>query len=227
MTEDVINAIGRSSDISRAFNSSSLSRWATISSKEPFSSLAMLTDLFNFGGSFAYRRLSIIFWALSPNAFSASWFISSRKSGSFVVFGSITRGCHLCLAVACDSGLTYFRLNMTNTSSRVCRRLAVLILPIVFRALFLNSDWKWLIFICSDISGCILIIVWKRSSNSSNFSLLPLKVIVFELTGRIVNCWVEVIMGTVKMTSRWHSSREKLKSFDWRFVVSCHHVIST
>ena len=52
-----------------------------------------------------------------------------------------------------------------------------------------SKKWKWLIFICSDISGCILIIVWKRSSNSSNFSLLPSKVNILELTGRIVSCW--------------------------------------
>ena len=59
----------------------------------------------------------------------------------------------------------------------------------VCKAFFLNNEWKWLIFICSDMSGCILIIVWNRSSNGSNFSLLPSKVIVFELTGRIVSCW--------------------------------------
>ena len=130
-----------------------------------FSSLAMLTNLFNLGDSFAYRRLSDIFRALSPNAFSASWFSSSRTSGSLVVFGANTRRCYLCLAVACDSGLTYFRLNMTNTCSRVCR-LGVLILRNVCRAFSLNSERKWLNFFCSDISGCMLIIVWNRSSNS-------------------------------------------------------------
>ena len=37
--------------------------------------------------------------ALSPNAFSAPWFNSSRKSGSFIVLGSKPKRCHFCLAV--------------------------------------------------------------------------------------------------------------------------------
>ena len=77
---------------------------------------------------------------------------------------------------------------MTNTSSRVCL-LAVLMFLNVCSAFFLKCEWKWLIFICSNISGCILIIEWTRSSNSSNFYLLPSKVIILELTGRIVSCW--------------------------------------
>ena len=186
--EEVIVAMGRSSDSSRALSSSSLFKWATFSSYEPFSNLAILTDLLSFGGSFAYKRLSIIFCAWSPNAFSALWINSSRKSGNFIVFGSKTKRCHLCLAVACDSGLTNLRHKMIITSSRVCL-LADLMSLNVWRAFFLSREWKWLIFICSVISGCILIMVWKRSSNNSNFSLLPSNVMVFELTRRMVSSW--------------------------------------
>ena len=116
---EAIVAIGRSSDSSNALRSSSRSRLATISSQVPFSHRAILTDRFNFGGSFAYNKMSIILFSLSPNAFSAPWFSSSKKSGNFMVFGSETSRCHLCFAVAWDSGLTYFLRNMTSTSSSV------------------------------------------------------------------------------------------------------------
>ena len=181
--KDVIVAIGKSSDSSWALNFSSFSRWATFSSLESFSNLTILTDRFIFGGSFSYS-----FWAWSPNAFSAPWFISSRKSGTFIVLGSKTKRCHLCLAVACDSSLTYLRPKITNKSSRVYL-LTVLIFLNVCRAFLLSNEWKWLTFVCSDISGCILIIVWKRFSNSSNYSLLPSKVRMLELNGQMVSCW--------------------------------------
>ena len=58
-------------------------------------------------------------WALSPNALSAHSLSSSKKSGSDFVLGSNVSLCHLCLAVAFDSGLTYFRRNTISTSSRV------------------------------------------------------------------------------------------------------------
>ena len=45
-------------------------------------------------------------WALSPNALSAHSLSSSKKSGSDIVLGSNVSLCHLCLVVACDSGLT-------------------------------------------------------------------------------------------------------------------------
>ena len=41
------------------------------------------------------------------------------------------------------------------------------------------------------MSGCIFIIVWKRSSNSSNFSDLPSKVSVVVLTGRTMRVCVD------------------------------------
>ena len=49
-------------------------------------------------------------WALSPNALSAHSLSSSKKSGSDFVLEPNASLCHLCLAVACDSGLTYYRL---------------------------------------------------------------------------------------------------------------------
>ena len=111
---EAIVAIGKLSDSSNALSSSSLSRWATISSYVPFSNRAMLTDRFSFGGSFAYSKLPIMLFAFPPKDFSAPWFNSSKKSGKFEVLGSNVNRCHLCFAVACDSGSTYFRRNMTS-----------------------------------------------------------------------------------------------------------------
>ena len=44
---------------------------------------------------------------------------SSKRSDSDFVMGSIVSLCHLCLAVAYDSGLTDFRRNTSSKSSRV------------------------------------------------------------------------------------------------------------
>ena len=101
----------------------------------------MLTEGFNFGGNLAYRRLSINAWAFSLNAFLAPWLSSLRKSGNFMVFGSNTKLCHLCLAVAWDSGLTYFRRNTARMSSKVCL-FAVIMLRKVCRAFFRNNEWN-------------------------------------------------------------------------------------
>ena len=185
---EAIVAIGKSSDSSSALSSSSLSRWATISSYVPVSRRAILTDRFSFGGSFAYNKLSIMLFAFSPKAFSAPWFSSSKKSGNFMVFGSKVSRCHLCFAVAWDSGLTYFLRNMISTSSSVWRLIEFMFLK-VCRAPFLSNEWKWFIFICSVMAGCILIIVWNKSSKSSNFSLFPSNVIGVVWTGRIVIVW--------------------------------------
>ena len=43
----------------------------------------------------------------------------SKKSDSEFVLGPNVSLCHLCLAVACDSGSTFFRRNTISTSSRV------------------------------------------------------------------------------------------------------------
>ena len=56
---------------------------------------------------------------LPPNALSAHSLSSSKKSDSDFVLGSNVSLCHLCLAVACDSGSTYFRRNTISTSPRV------------------------------------------------------------------------------------------------------------
>ena len=101
-----------------------------------------------------------------------------------MVFWSNTNLCHLCLAVAWDSGLTYFLRNTAKMSSKVYR-FAVLMLRENCRAFLRNSEWKWFIFIVSVISGGILIIVWKTSSKSSNFSDMPSNVSVV-LTWRTI-----------------------------------------
>ena len=130
---DVIVAIGEWSDSSDALSSSSLSRCATISYYVPFSGRAMLTDRFNFGGSLAYNKLSIMFFAFSSKAFSVHWFHSSKKSGHFMVLRSKMSLCHLCFAVTCVSGFTYFPRIMTSTSSKV-RGLIEFMLLNVFNA---------------------------------------------------------------------------------------------
>ena len=47
------------------------------------------------------------------------WLSSSRKSDSDFVLESNVNLRHLCLAVACESGLTYFRRNTISSFSRV------------------------------------------------------------------------------------------------------------
>ena len=79
----------------------------------------------------------------------------------------------------------WFLRNLTSISSRdwwlmEFRFLNVCIVP------YLSNEWKWLIFVCSVIAGCISLIVWKKSSISSYFSPLPLNVIREVVTGRIV-----------------------------------------
>ena len=97
--DEAIVAMGRSSVSSKSFNSSSLSRCATISLYVPFSNLAMLTDHLSLGGSLAYSKLSIMLLPFSPTAFSAPLLSSSKKSGSFFVLGSNISRYHLCCAV--------------------------------------------------------------------------------------------------------------------------------
>ena len=79
--EDVeaIVAIGKSSDSPRALSSSSLSKWATISSYDPFSSLAIFTDLFSLGMSF--RPLGLIL----PRSLTVSLYLGQTKGGAIRV----------------------------------------------------------------------------------------------------------------------------------------------
>ena len=105
-----------------------------------------------------------------------------------MVLGSNVSRCHLCFAVAWDSGLPYFLRNMTSTSCRVWRLMEFMFLN-VCNAPFCSNEWKRLIFICSVIAGCILIIVWNKSSKRSNFSLFPSKVIGVVWTGLMVMDW--------------------------------------
>ena len=91
-----------------------------------------MSDRFKWGGSFAQSKLSIICWALSPNALSAHSLSSSKKSGSDFVLGWNVSFCHLCLAVACESGLTYFHRKIISTSSRV----------FLFGALIFRDVWS-------------------------------------------------------------------------------------
>ena len=68
------------------------------------------------------------------------------------------------------------------------------VLKILTEFVFLNvcsdpfriKEGKRLIFVCSVITGCILIIVWNKSSKSSIFSLLQSNVMDVVVTGRIL-----------------------------------------
>ena len=90
--------------------------------------------------------------------------------------------CHLCFAVACDCGLTYFRVKMISTYSSVRFLLAFIFLNVCSASLR-KCERKWSIFSASEISGCILVIVSKRTSNSSNFSFLPSQISLFIVVG--------------------------------------------
>ena len=61
-------------------------------------------------GNFAYNKLSIICCARGLKALLAHSFSSSGKSESESLFRSTLGLCHLCFAVACDCGVTSFRL---------------------------------------------------------------------------------------------------------------------
>ena len=92
--------------------------------------------------------------------------------------------CHLCFAVACDSGFTYFLRNMTSTPPKIWRLIEFMFLNVCNAP---NSAVREkFIFIFSVIAGCILLIVWNKSSKSSNFSLFPSNIIGVMVTGRIV-----------------------------------------
>ena len=116
----------------------SRSKCRTICSYVPFSRYAWLIDFFRWGGIFAYRRLSIICGAASPNAFSALYSKSSRKSGSFWFSGWNISLLILCLAEALDSGFTYFLRKTTKMSSSVVVGVRCIILKV-----FSASPLRW------------------------------------------------------------------------------------
>ena len=143
VTTNFIVVMGSSPSFSLPLSSSSPSAWATIWSYVPFSRYAKLIDLFECGGILANSKLSIMCWALSPNARSAYSVNYSTKSENDFVFQSKVSLCHLCLAVARDSIIRYFHQITMRTSSRV-RLLRAFMLPNVCKAFFANlrgSGW--------------------------------------------------------------------------------------
>ena len=109
------------------------------------------------------------------------------------LFGSNVSLCHLCLAGARDSSLTYFPRCFMSTFSRDVL-LVALMLEYNYTASFTKCDLKWFIFIACVISVCILGIVWNRSSHNSNFPLLPSSINVFvdagfKITDVVRCCW--------------------------------------
>ena len=117
--------MGISPSFSIALSSSSPSKRSTIWFYVPFSIYAELIDFFNCVDILAYRKVSIICWALSPNARWACLFNFSKKFSIDSMFGLIVILCHLCLAVALDSSWTYFCRNTKSTTSEV-------LLPVAF-----------------------------------------------------------------------------------------------
>ena len=104
--------------------------------------------------------------------FSSPWVSSSKKS---VLFFGVRIKCKPMTFVFCRDLWFLFDLwflrKLTSISSRVWRLIEFRFLNVCI-VLYLSNDWKWLIFVCSVIAGCISLIVWKKSSISSNFSLL-------------------------------------------------------
>ena len=184
--------IGSFPSLFKLLSSGSFSRWTTVSSDVPFSRYAKLIDLFNCDGILANRKKSIFCWASSWNARSAYSFSYSENSESDFVFGLEVSLCHLYWAVVRDSSLMYFRQNNMSTPSRILL-LVALMWRKVCNASFLKCAWKWLIFIASVISGCILSIVWKKLPKDLIFSFLPSNITVL----------VEVGFNVADATSRW------------------------
>ena len=84
-----------------------------------------------------------------------------------------------------------------NTSSTV-NLLVAFMFRIVFIASLLNYAQKRLIFIAFVSSGCLLSILWKKSTNSSNFLFLPSNIQVFVEVGFniadvIDRCWNAIL----------------------------------
>ena len=105
----------------KLLSSYSLSRCVTNCSYVPFSKLAWFIDFFRCGGILAYMNWSMIAWAATPNASSANFCSSSKKSIKFWFAGLKTTCWELCLAVALDWGFTYFLRNTVRMSARFSR----------------------------------------------------------------------------------------------------------
>ena len=176
--------ISNFSSVSNPINSISCSRCATIWSFVPFSIYAKFLDRLRCRGTCAYNEFSIICGTRSPKSRLGHSFTSSRKFESDSVLGSEVSLCHLSFAVPCDCDLTYFRRIRMNTSSSVRLLLALMFLN-VCNASLLNCERRWLILIASDVSGCILSIVWERSSKSSNILFFLSKINVFVVVSKI------------------------------------------
>ena len=93
------------------------------------SKLGCLTVL-GLWGNFAYNRVSIIWCARGQKARSEQFLSSSRKSESDFLLVSKMILCHLCFAVACACGLTYFCRNMMSMPSSFRLLLAFLFLKV-------------------------------------------------------------------------------------------------
>ena len=85
-------------------------------------------------------------------------------------------------------GFVFNIFSATKMTNRSCIVLWLeqFIFQKVSKARFVSNELNWLIFICSVMTGCILIIVWNKSANNSNLSLLPSKVMGVNVAGLIV-----------------------------------------
>ena len=130
---------------------------------------AWFNDLFRCGGFLAYMNCSLMAWAAFPNASLASFWSSSRKSTNFWFAGLKTSFWNLCFAVAIDWIFTYFLRKTARISPRFSRVGPLMFLN-VCNVTPLVREWKLLILSSSVSWFWILRLVWKRSSNTSNFS---------------------------------------------------------
>ena len=110
-----------SSGASKPFTSNPFSRCVTICLNVPFSKWAWFIDFFRCDVVLAYMNCSMMTWAAIPNASSASFWSSSRKSTNFCFAGLKTNFWNLCFAVAIDWGFTYFLRKTARVSPKVSR----------------------------------------------------------------------------------------------------------
>ena len=124
-----------SSGACKPFSSNCFSRCVTICSILPFSKWAWFIDFFGCGGILAYMSCSMMAWAAIPNASSASFWSSPRKSTNTTSFWN------LCFAVAFDWGFTYF-LRKTARISPSFSRVGPLMFLNVYNASPFMREWK-------------------------------------------------------------------------------------
>ena len=102
----------------KMYTPNSLSRCDTIRLYVPFSKCTWLFNFFRWRVILAYMICSRLAWAATPNAYSASFCSSSRKSFKICFTGLNPSRWNLCFAVSIERGLTYLLRNTVRISHK-------------------------------------------------------------------------------------------------------------